>query len=345
MSEEPFTEEQLRELLQTYKNGLTVWQTAISNPAAIAEIKAAQVPDPIAELVKLSKIMHALATKTGIVFKPGPVPVNAAYKQVREASEKIVLYVTLVAQLDAATYSDIFVKEAVHRVKQVLHSNEKLVVHLEGMDLAAAPSREVSAEEEAQDVRLITVGLIWAACDAVVELCEKGKKGLLNVKIKESSSMLVDAVQELEEWIENPDDFDDEDPFGLDLSDDEALVESDGSVSEEDLSELLAFAKTWVQKLKLIKLLFSSVHKSIPIESKITGEHINTIYKYVTEITGNIDELVVTAMMNRDVDECKKTSVEITNDAKSLVMFVRSLNSGNYQKTKWVDTWLLKFNE
>lgn len=327
MPHESYSETDLRNLLQSYKDGLQYWQQAIGGPDATA-IKLALVSDPLAELVKLAKVIHAMATKIGIVFKPGPIPTTPAYKQVKEASEKTVLLVLLVGQVSVERYSSMFAKEMVARILAVLAACERLAGELQEMDYAA--------ESSSGDERLVLVGRVWETSTAVVELAEMGKRGLLASRVKQLSAMLADSLEELAEWCEDPHMVDEDDPFGLD----------ENSAEEQEVdSAVVSLASAWTQKLKLVRLLTQSLTKSLPSDANLTGAHIDTVQKCVLDIEAAVDDVVAAFMTGKLVEECNEEAAVLLKACNTTVAFVRLVNKNSDSKTKWCNAWEAKWKE
>ena len=140
-------------------------------------------------------------------------------------------------------------------------------------------------------------------------------------KIKQSIILIEDGLDEFEEWAENPDDFDmDDDPFGF--SDDESEEEDAPPTNEipekengnkEGKENLIEFSQLWLSKIKLIKLLLTSVTRSLP--SVTSGDIINNINDVQRLLVNKIDTLIVDLMMSKEVDEeSVLNSQDITKD-------------------------------
>ena len=264
----------LKNLIQSFKEALQYWLVCLeSSNTSLSEIKAAEVTNPLEELDKLAKLIRAHTTKVGIVFKPETLikSTDAAFNTLQKLSESLVLIISLVSQLKSKIISDMFYKEILNSVRLLIESNSQFADELTTMELDTSEGSETQApashSENGIDGRLVSVGKIWSNCDALSKLVKDGELGVLSKKIKQSIILIEDGLDEFEEWAENPDDFDmDDDPFGF--SDDESEEEDAPPTNEipekengnkEGKENLIEFSQLWLSKIKLIKLLLTSL--------------------------------------------------------------------------------------
>ncbi|ODV93208.1 hypothetical protein PACTADRAFT_77571 [Pachysolen tannophilus NRRL Y-2460] len=346
------TEEELRSLLSSFKEGLEHWKLLFSDPEQTTQVKSSAVKEPIIELVKLNKLIHAHTTKLGIVFKPPIKEITAAYKTVKENSETFVLLISLLCQLnnEERKYSKIYLNEIISIVKQLLISEEELIIELESISSNLKGGKDYENEV---DERLVSVGKIWERCDQLVKICELGKVNYLKLKIKDSISIISDALEEFDEWIENPNEFDGDDPFGLDDTNSDAEDNQEPPSSEENevdkehdeeyWKETLDFAKKYSQKIKMIKLLLSSFLKSIP--AVINGLEVDLLNSKQQKFSELVDDLVCYMMVDNDVNQSEKLLNILKKECDAVIKLVIDLNKNDEKKEKWLLTWQNKFRE
>ena len=371
----------LKDLLTSYQEALEFFSVSLSqNDETAKKIQAANVKQPLDELAKITKLIKAHTTKVGIIFKPENLAksTDPAFSTLSKLSESVVLMISVVAQIDPREISNLFYKEIVDHVRLILEGNKKLVEELlihtsEGSTESTESTESAESVKSAKSTestesakstkdspvdssvdssnsvngRLLSVGLIWTCCDSTMSLLESGNLNLLTSKIKESILLIDDGFEEFVEWAENPEEFEMEDPFGFsdDESDDEPPADSDNESTDGESKDVVAkFAKTWIKKIELIKLLLSSLKKSLPATT--TGESIDSIYSHESRLVNLIDKLVVDLMLDQVVDEVvEKCAEDITEVSQKISTIVRKLHKDNEKKAKWYETWETKFND
>lgn len=348
---------ELRDLLRSFKEALQFWLTSIKSQDQISAIKAAQVSDPLQELNKVTQLIKAHTTKVGIIFKPEVLEkeTESSYNTLQKLSESVVLLVSLVAQLDPKDTSQIFFDEIVQCINEILLSNVHLATQLLILEQISDPYRDDSpqptGELETTDGRLVSVGKVWSSCDSLIKILKDGKLGVLNHKFKQSIDLVEDGLDEFAEWAENPEEFDDEDPFGLSdsESDDEPndttppTNEPNEPSEEQELAiqKLKEFSLKWLDKIKMVKLLLTSTSKSLP--SVTSGETINIIYQAQKDVVNLIDKLIVELMMNGLTSSCDEYTSGITKNCNKLLRVVKEVNKSSDSKVKWCESWELKY--
>lgn len=347
----------LNKLILSFKEALQYWQTCLDGSnSSLSEVKAAEVTNPLEELDKLAKLIKAHTTKVGIIFKPETLVkgTDAAFSTLQKLSESLVLIISLISQLENKIISTMFYKEILNSVRLLIESNIQFADELVTVEVNSGEEpQEVpeSNDEDEIDGRLVSVGKIWSNCDTLSKLIKDGELGVLSKKIKQSIISIEDGLDEFEEWAENPDDFDmDDDPFGFsdDESDEAEVPPTNGTAEEngnkEEKEKLIKFAQLWLSKIKLIKLLLTSVTRSLP--SLTSGDVINNIYEVQRLLVNKIDTLIVDLMLSKEIaEEIVMNSKEITKMCNTLIKIVKDVNKSNENKVKWCVAWDSKFKE
>lgn len=314
------TETELRELIKSFKTGLELYTTSLTQDLLCSQT----LDSPSDELVKLAQLLTAHATKVGIAFRP-PVSIDAGYEQLVEASQKMLLVVSIVSQFDAERWSVLYQKEVISRVKVVIGAYIGLMDELESLDF-----KDKTQETEG---RLISVGKVWESCKSVEELVKLGSVGLLKDQLKLSIGIVQDAHEELLEWIKEPF-VEAEIVFGKD--------EFDEDREDEEVSPYTKqFADKWNNKVKMLKLLLNSLSKSLP--ESIDGVKIDEFNHEQKTLGASIDDLVCDIFLNLEKEALDENAVKLTKQSELLIKLVRSLNKDDDKKTQWLDLWLHKF--
>lgn len=368
-----------RKVLAAFAEALRFWSVHLT--AKDGDIQKAVPPantgDPLAELEKTSKLIKAHTTKVGIVFEPSQIVVSGSstYSTVSDLSKSFILFMSAFSLVSPAEVSVIFYEEirsvCTTLVNTAVNFTDELNDLLEtcgeselskgtsgaepkisgegpGRKQKATKAVEAPANhsEKEGDARLVSVGKIWNICDDLVKLIGEGKLKFLEKKTKMHLSLIEDGLDEFAQWAEDPDDFDDEDPFGLDeFSDEEGPSEPANSSDDEGVQEnVISFSKSWLQKFKLVKLLFLSINKSL--SSLVSGEKVDELFGMEAAICRQVDSLIVELMVNKALDEgVTRISKSIDDSCFSIIKLLRDVNNASENKVKWCHSWETKYSE
>lgn len=339
------------EILNAFDDALQFWALNVSSDLK-SSVPPATVAEPLQELVKIAKLIKAHTTKVGIIFEPSKLKtqLDAAYSTASELLKSVVLYMSALALLLPQKVSTLFYKEVVDQSASLVAGATlfvKELKHLYGEVTNGAES--VEPEKDAQEVnqRLVSIGRVWATCDLLVTLIENGNLKFLEQKTKMHIGFIDDGLDEFAEWAENPGELDDEDPFGLDDFSDEDDTEPPAEEEEEssdDREQLIQYSKLWLQKFKLVKVLFLSINKSLPSITK--GTDIDQIYEHEAKATREIDLLIVELMMNRVVDDpVDKHALAVDKACYDIIAILKSANKSSESKVKWCGSWEARYKE
>lgn len=350
------TKTEINKLLSASKDALSYWVGSFSNGESVPMksnevIKPSKVADPLEESTKLAKLIHAYVTKLGIIFKPPILDTayNACYKELDIVLKSLILFVSLTKQINNGSrlYSQLLTSAILSQCISIFEGYLELVGELE----LILNDDEINEDESN---RLISVGKIWDSCDSLCELCKLGSSGLLKAKLKQTNYLIGDALEEYTGWIENPNNELQDNPFDLDLeiNDDIPSSPKEDKTDDEDNetkidTEVLEFSEKWIKKLSLIKLLLSSLDKSIP-SSKYNAKFssgIDLLDKKRLKLSEYIDDLVASVIYDEDLDAAEKVAILLVKETNQIVEIVKKLNYNDEKKCKWLITWKIKFLE
>ncbi|SCW00607.1 LAFE_0C07932g1_1 [Lachancea fermentati] len=345
-----FTREHVKSLISTVR-------TDFLNPFSTREQLHLLQPnvnlvdsDPLSELQKLSQIIKAHSTKVGIVFNPSKFNdnVDAACNELQQFSNSVFFLVSLLPLFYKGKYPDYLIDELDSYVLGLFNGISGMCDEIEkltqGEELEAVSN--LAESPDADGVRLISVGKMWASCDSLSGLAKQGSFGLLDSKIRTSIKLLNDTLLEVEDWLLDPQ-LESDDPFGLD-----EVSEGESGDERAASDDMIEFVKQWQTNLKMIKLLLSSFSKSITShEYKNTEKYasqlskLNRMHKLVAE---KVDELISTIfMLGADFDKEDEELCDITqalnSSLKSILQIIRTLNGTDPKRGKWVDVWEGKY--
>lgn len=338
------------EILGATADALQFWNLKLESAAEFKNaVPPALVTQPLAELVKLASLIRAHSTKVGIIYEPSKLrtQTDAASSTVSEFSKSMVAYISVLSQLDPAQVSNLFYGEILSKSRHLVGASVSFFEELKKLKATADLEGLASSEESepATDHRLLSVGKLWNVCDDIASLINLGNLKFLQQKTKVQLSLIEDGLDEFEEWAENPEEMDDEDPFGLESLDDDEPPSSEPEVlSPADLENLSKFSKHLLQKFKLVKLLLLSINKSLP--SITAGSDIDEVYRSQSAIVRESDSLIVELMMNCKVSAAVYDHSNAMDRACFRIASVlRKSNKGADSKIKWLGSWELKFHE
>lgn len=347
-------------VLKPFLEALTFWNAQLEGPLkdVNASIPAAKVQHPLTELEKLLELMKAQITKVGIVYEPKTLKkqTDAAHSTAADLSRTFVLYMSAVSQMSMVKVSKMFLDEIVDSSRKLVLTALEFVEELRNLYKESKADAEESDKknEGESSSRLLSIGKLWSLCDSTKALIGGGELKVLELKVRLSLSLIEDGLEDFTEWAENPEEVDDEDPFGLeeDFSDEENETndaeESNSLNGDEKESEsfknLRDYSKNWVQKLKLIKLLLLSIKKSVP--SIIQGSDIDRLHSLEASIASDIDMLIAELMMNRVLDHrVESHAKKVDDECFSIIKILKDLNKSDESKVKWCGSWNTKYTE
>lgn len=328
------SKEELIQLLQSSEKAIDEWTDVVTiSKDAKTSIEPAKVDSPPEEMAKLSGLIKAHTTKIAIVFKPVVQPQNyrAAFKEVEATLKVLILLVSVAQQLKSQIdkYSKTFTTEVLRDSKTLLSSYSQFFKELE-------ENLDATTSDDDND-RLPTVGRIWVSCDSIQATVLLGTSGILKKRIKLTNSLIADALKEYNEWLENPDQED------LDEFDDEPE-----QGEPEPLSPLFtAFAQSWGKKIAMVKLLLTSLNKSLPnsVYSTAYSKEADLLDAKRDSLSEVVDDLVAEVIYDHDEEAAKETAAKLSKQCIEIATIVKKLNSNNETRQKWLDTWTSKFQD
>lgn len=200
-----------------------------SNPSSIAPDKSSskntsQSPPVLPLLRDSAKLLKAHITRISLLLLNKPFTPSAVASVLRELHNTCLpTLVSLVELCDAETYGTAMRVEVRARVRRALRETEQLIAEIEDVIKKESQDEQLVKETDKDDTKqkqLTSTGLVWSACDAVIELADIGVIELAILKAKEQRLMLEDALAELKEWSEGSTTEENEDP-GIDDSEDD----------------------------------------------------------------------------------------------------------------------------
>lgn len=310
-----------------------------------------QSSDELTELKKLAQINRAHATKIGIVCQPQRFYDNlsALSKELQEFTASLFYILSLLPlfyQDKKDRWAPFFLQSLDSKILELLSGSSVLCNDIDAM------LKDDQREKEDRD-RLRSIGMIWAACDSLHELAQRGQFHLLGDAVHQSCALVQDVLQDIEQWIADPElgnDFDLGDLEGSDDEKDESGSDGDGGNDEVALQKMKDFVQGWQNNIKMIKLLLSSFAKSISTnfynDRKTKGSILQKLYDLQKDVVAQIDELLSDFFMSDasfDPTEFESTIKRLNELLTQMVRIIRNLNKDDAKKSKWIDVWDNKY--
>jgi hypothetical protein len=157
-----------------------------------------------------ASLIRAHSTKLSLLIINKPFTASAITTVLRElVSGPLPGLASSVELCDAARYTKAMSSELQYRAKRVFVEFGALVkaIPLDGKILTYDQKNGTGTEKGKGS--LASTGVVWEACDGVIELKKLGVAGLIIRKVEEYKDLLKDALEELQEWGEEESDDDD----------------------------------------------------------------------------------------------------------------------------------------
>lgn len=303
------------------------------------------VQSPIEEIPKLANLINAHATKLGLVYKP-PIAessFNACRAETDIFCKNVMLLMSVINQVreDLSTYSKVFVTELSGDFKSLIEAAVILLNELVKL---------IGLENDDGAQRLVGVGLAWEATETIVRTIKLGNSGVLRNKLKICNKVIVDALEELNEWLENPvegggESYDINELLGLTKESVPMKLKDEEEEEEMAAEDVVKCGKKWSKKIGLVKLLVGLLNRSIP-NSKYTvkfSKSLDAINDNRMKLNEFVDDIIASLVYDSDNSMAEEAGVLLDKEVKGLVELAKKIN--DEKKVKWIDSWVIKYYE
>ncbi|KAI9713296.1 MAG: hypothetical protein M1828_001469 [Chrysothrix sp. TS-e1954] len=228
----------------------------------------ADSPNPMEVLHTAARLLKAHTTKLSLLVINKPYTPSAIRTVLNEIANTCVPAMMSAVQICAPQkYGHFLHDEVSYRVRRGLRElksmTKEILTQAENVD--DGPEDSARKEKTAHRNSLTSTGVVWEACDSLMQFKDIGIVGLVVERVEQHRAMLEDAIQELKEWRDEEEDegFEDEED-GLEISDGEDSLErlmtgvQKLPHDREDLKQSLDRA---LQTLKLSSTLYQAVIK------------------------------------------------------------------------------------
>ena len=324
--------------------------------------------DPLTALEKSATLIKARVTKLSLLCINEPFTPSAIKTVLRELSTSAIpVLMSIVQSMPATLWGVTFTGELDRRVQRLLQELKTLLedIPIPGeAGVSAGPGKKGDPQAKLQ-----SAGVIWNACDELIELKQRGIAGVAAAKAQEYQDMLADAILELREWSREVD-------HGDKSSQDDGPVHSDddndGSNDDDDDDDLdLLLRPRWplakdevhlraqlessLKRLSLIKMLYEPIIKRrlrtfpSPAPSASSGTPLknhagclimlDTLMDHLKVIQDQTDELANT-FYEHDAMAADALLQECTSLARKSASKIRLTWTGEEDElTLWLGKW------
>lgn len=327
------------------------------SPSSNDAVSLAQLPpnppNPLHVLRDSATLLKAHTTKLSLLLINKPFTATAVQKVLRDVSGTCIPAMMSAVQIcQPDVWGSFLHAQVVARVRTVLRETDvcynevNQIAHDELQVLTKTKAKPNPNQEKGRD-SLISTGVVWGACDKLIELESAGIGALAVRKAEEWRDMIKDAIQELKEWEEDADDEDDDDDYeDSDKDSVEDMFSASNSLPKDrdDLKKQLATAN---DKLKKMGMLYAALIKRrlstfTPAVSAIKA-NIHTLDKLLDtlkELPETVDDLA-SAFYDLDSDEVEQVMQKSITQARQAVELVKLSWAGKEDEfTTWANKWL-----
>ncbi|KAH8666042.1 hypothetical protein BGZ60DRAFT_377950 [Tricladium varicosporioides] len=268
-----------------------------------------------------ASLIRAHTTKLSLLIINKPFTASAINTVLRElVSGPLPGLASAVELCTAARYTKSMSEELQWRVKKLFMEFSTLVkiIPLDGQVLTT--DEKNGTGKTVGKGSLANTGIVWEACDAIVELKKMGISGLVIKKADEYRDLLKDALEELQEWGEETADDDEENNEGNTSDNDgeetsaqaavDAIFGSQRHIPLEDPEKIRPRLESTQKRLRLLILMYQAVvkrrfktlphlpHPELPVELKAKSNEdpgiiscLDEVLKVLKKIPDITDEL------------------------------------------------------
>jgi len=325
---------------------LTQFITSLSSDNSSSTNIPANPPNPLQVLRDSAKLLKAHVTKLSLLLLNKPFTPSALCNILREVTNVCLpAMMSAVEICSADIWGALIHHEVVARVRAVMREMEVCVAEV--ADTAQAEDKSTGrrpSEGKSRD-SLASTGVVWEACDAVIELESLDVGGLAIKRAEVYRDMIKDAIEELKEWGEDVDDDDEEDDIASDEDDVEDMFAAANKMPK-DQPELRQLLDDSVGKLKKINMLYTAITKR---RLKTFGPaaarqvvHVKTMDELVDrlkQLPEMVDELA-NSFYELDEDEAKTQLTAMITEAEEAIRLVKLSWEGKEDEfTAWSTKW------
>ncbi|PNS13774.1 hypothetical protein CAC42_3267 [Sphaceloma murrayae] len=343
----------LLDLTTTSQRLVTHYLTTLTSsaPSTFSTPPDPNPPHPLQVLRDASLLLKSHTTKLSLLLLNKPFTPSAITKVLREITSTCLPAMMSAVELARAdVWGRLLRDEIVKRVGRVVREIGGCLGEVKALAEEEMGERGTEVKDEGKEPKrdtLASTGVVWEACDAVVELEEMDVAGVALRKAREWQALVKDAIEELRDWGEDgeEDDGDDDDDDGFEDDEDDIFGGSDKLPKDRaELRELLAQG---LGKVRKVEILYTAVIKrrirTFTKEAARMKPHVlvmDDLMDHLKQLTELTDELA-SGFYDLDEDAVKQHITTLVDEAKATIDLVKLDWSGKEDEfTGWSAKWL-----
>ena len=316
----------------------------------------ADPPNPLHVLRDSATLLKAHITKLSLLLLNKPFTPSAICGIIRELNGTCLPAMMSAVEICVAdVWGHLLRDEVKSRVRSVMREMEVCMREVSAMSRAeggAKGARQVETSEGGRNQgknrdSLASTGVVWEACDKVIELEALDVGGLAVRKAEQYRDMIKDAIEELREWGEDTED-DEDDIAGSDEERD-SVEDMFGAANKmpSDRPDLRKELDQTLSRLKKVDMLYTAVVKrrlrpftSIYARRKSHVKTVDELLGKLKRVPEIVDELA-NAFYELDEEEIAAQTQTCIDEATEAIMLVRlSWEEKEDEFTAWSGKWI-----
>jgi len=311
-------------------------------------------PKPLDILHTCGILLKAQTTKLSLLLIHKPFAPSAIKNVVSEvASTCIPAMMSAVEICNPAAFGEVLHVEVTSVVRRVFRDLEAMMEETLAQTVTAAENADgMSAGDCSGRDQLASTGVVWEACNALMELKEMGLVGLVVKKAQQHRALLEDALHELKEWAQ--DEETEEEWEGFDFgsgSNNGGIMEDMFEVTNKlprDRTDIKATLEVAFSKLKLVSTLYRALVKrrletfsnSATVVPQLRLGTLHSLMGFLKQIPELADELAG-VLYELNNDEARKLLQQICSLGKDVVKLTTlSWDGREDEYTTWSAKWI-----
>ncbi|CZT16367.1 uncharacterized protein RCC_02210 [Ramularia collo-cygni] len=305
-------------------------------------------PNPLDIVRDAAKLLKAHTTKLSLLGINKPFTPTAIAGVLRELSGTCLpamMSVVQICEVEKASWGTQMTGEVHRRVRRVFREVQNLLEELQSI---------ASGNEPGGSRRdcLSSTGVVWEACDALIELEQMGIAGLAVQKAEQYRDSIKDAIEELQEWKEGTNlDTEGHDDELLDSGDEGVDGDTDSlddlfnaaNSMPQDRPELKKLVESAEARLKKIVLLYTALvkrrFKTFKGGDNMQVAALDKVATQLYVVQTDIDDTIA-SFYDLDEDSVKEGLEKCTKEARIACESVRLGWDGKEDEfTAWSKKW------
>ena len=378
----------LRHTVSSTVSLLAQFQSSLSNKAPSSPPSANNKNNDscLAMLHKSTTVIKAQVTKLSLLLINEPFSPTALTTVLQELSTGALLALMNAVELcSPRIWGTTFSEEVRRRTRRLLRELSDLVRDIplekkaqeqqqqQGQQRQTCDeSKEVNGGPRPKD-NLFSIGVVWEACDALLELQTKGVAGVVMEKVQDYHDMIEDAITELRNWSkesvedDSQDDIDHNDAHSADEENGfEDIFQPDKALSKDN-TELRAQLESTLKRLTLVRMLYKVIIKRrlrsfVPVlttttttsadassdeanNSVTTSTRLDLLMRDLEFIQEETDELA-SAFYELDGLQAAERLDQCLDAAKRAASLMKPAWDGSSDEfTPWIERWLVMIDK